>query len=218
MGKITTLVLATRNHGKVIELKAMLTGFPVLVKTLDDFDRISPIAEDQDNFNDNAVKKACVTAHILGLATLADDSGLVVDALDGAPGVYSARFAGKDATDVERCRKILDDMQGETNRKAAFECVIAIGAPSGAVLTYRGRCEGAIAEEPSGDNGFGYDPIFYYPPLGKTFAALNREEKQRVSHRGKAIGVLGNEFDKALRWIEQQVVHTQEVSERPKGH
>lgn len=211
MGKITTLVLATRNRGKVVELEEMLTVFPIRVRTLDDFDRISPIIEDQDSFNGNAVKKASVTAHILGLPTMADDSGLIVDALDGAPGVYSSRFAGEHATDAQRCRKILNDMQGETNRKAAFECVIAIAAPSGVALTYRGRCEGLIAEEPLGDNGFGYDPIFYYPPLGKTFAELNREEKQRVSHRGKALTMLGNEFDKALRWIEQ---HVSEMPER----
>jgi len=101
------------------------------------------------------------------LPALADDSGLVIEALDGAPGVYSSRYAGENATDTQRCRKILDEMQGKANRKAAFECVLSIAVPAGPALTYEGRCEGTITTRPQGSNGFGYDPIFYYPPLKK---------------------------------------------------
>ncbi len=205
MEKTATLVLATRNRGKIVEIEEMLEAFPVQLRTLDDFDRISPIIEDQDSFYGNAAKKAGVTARILGLPAMADDSGLIVDALDGAPGVYSARWAGENATDAQRCQRILADLQGKTNRKAAFECVISIAVPSGAALAYEGRGEGLIAGGPQGHNGFGYDPIFYYPPLGKTFAELSREEKRRVSHRGKALVMLEKEFDKAMLWIEQQM-------------
>ena len=141
----------------------------------------------------------------MGLPALADDSGLVVDALDGAPGVLSARYAGDNATDEQRCTKLLEEMKGKPNRKAAFECVISIAVPIGPALTYEGRCEGLIAEVPCGENGFGYDPVFYYPPLKKTFAEITREEKSRVSHRGKALRELKEEFDKVLIWIRQNM-------------
>ena len=149
----------------------------------------------------NAYKKASVTARILGIPALSDDSGLVVESLGGAPGVHSARWAGKNATDQQRCQKLLKQMNGQTNRKAAFECVISIAVPTGPALTYEARCEGVIAETPHGSNGFGYDPVFFYPPLKKTFAELSRAEKSRVSHRGKALGELKGEFDKVLTWL-----------------
>jgi len=128
-----------------------------------------------------------------------------VDALGGAPGVYSARYAGENATDEQRYTKLLEEMKGQTNRKAAFECVISIAVPLGPALTYEARCEGLITEEPAGTGGFGYDPIFYYPPLKKTFGQLTREEKSRVSHRGKALQELRDEFDKVLIWIDQHM-------------
>jgi XTP/dITP diphosphohydrolase len=205
MEKDITLVIATRNRGKIDEIEDLLSGFPVVLKSYEDFGPVPPIIEDGDSFDDNAYKKASVTARVLGLPTHADDSGLMVAALNGAPGVYSARYAGEEATDAQRCRKILDEMGEEANRKAAFECVISIAVPSGPALTYEGRCEGVIAEKPRGMNGFGYDPIFYCPPLGKTFAELSREEKNRVSHRGKALGELRNEFSKVVIWIDQQM-------------
>ena len=161
--------------------------------------------EDGDTFDDNAYKKASFVSKVLGLPALADDSGLVVEALGGAPGVYSARYAGENATDEQRYNKLLNEMKGKTIRKAAFECVISIAVPPGPALTYEGRCEGIIAERPAGENGFGYDPVFYYPPLEKTFAQLTREEKSRVSHRGKALQELREEFDKVLIWIEQNM-------------
>ncbi|HIJ55279.1 MAG TPA: XTP/dITP diphosphatase [Deltaproteobacteria bacterium] len=200
-----TLVIATRNKGKIEEIIDLLQGFPVAIKSLEDFGPIPAIEEDGQNFDDNAYIKASVTSKILGYPALADDSGLLVEALNGAPGVYSARYAGEHATDRQRCRKLLREMHQVTDRKAAFECVISVAVPTGAALTYEARCEGEIAAQPAGENGFGYDPVFYYPPLRKTFAELTRAEKSRVSHRGKALGALRDEFDKVLVWIRQQM-------------
>jgi XTP/dITP diphosphohydrolase len=201
MNELISIVIATRNKGKTAEIREMLKGFPVNIKNLDDFGPIPEIEEDGDTFDENAYKKASVTARILGIPALADDSGLLVEALDGAPGVHSARYAGENATDKQRGEKLLKEMKGKTNRKAAFECVISIAVPSGPALTYEARCEGLIAEEPAGQNGFGYDPVFFFPELNKTFAELTRTEKSRVSHRGKALGELKEEFDKVLTWI-----------------
>lgn len=172
------------------------------IKNLDDFGPIPEIEEDGETFDDNAYKKASFTARVLGFPALADDSGLVVAALDGRPGIHSARYGGAGITDRERCEKLLAELEGAANRKAAFECVISIAVPSGPALTYEGRCEGEIARSPDGVNGFGYDPVFYYPPMGKTFARLTREEKNRVSHRGKALMEVREEFDKILKWID----------------
>ena len=205
MNDLMTLVIATSNRGKTAEIRDLLTGFPIKIKDLDDFGPIPPVVEDGNTFDENAYKKASFVAKILGLPALADDSGLGVDALEGAPGIYSARYAGENATDRQRYTKLLKEMEGITNRKAAFECVISIAVPSGPALTYEARCEGLIAEKPAGKNGFGYDPIFYFPPLKKTFAELTREEKSRVSHRGKALHELKDEFDKVLIWIEQNM-------------
>ncbi len=199
------LVIATRNKGKTSEIKSLLSGFPLIIRNLDDFGPIPEVKEDGETFDENAYKKASFAAKILGFPALADDSGLVVEALDGAPGVHSARYAGENATDEERCLKILSEMNGKNNRKAAFECVISIAVPGGAALTYEARCEGLIAENLRGSNGFGYDPIFFYPPLKKTFAELTQEEKNRISHRGKAFKELKDEFDKILIWIRQQM-------------
>ena len=199
------LVIATRNKGKTLEIKELLKNFPVEIKNLDDFGPIPHLEEDGDSFDENAYKKASFAARILGLPALADDSGLIVEALDGAPGIHSARYAGDNATDEQRYLKLLDDMEGKSNRKAAFECVISIAVPTGPALTYEARCEGLIATEPAGSNGFGYDPVFFYTPLNKTFAQITREEKNRISHRGKALAELKSEFDKVLIWIQQHM-------------
>lgn len=199
------LVIATRNKGKTSEIKAFLKDFPVEIRNLDDFGPIPEVEEDGESFDENAYKKASFTARILGYAALADDSGLTVEALDGAPGIHSARYAGKSATDEQRCAKILEEMQGKLNRKAAFECVISIAVPTGEALTYEARCEGLISDKPLGSNGFGYDPIFYYPPLKKSFAELTQEEKNQVSHRGKALKEVRDEFEKVLIWLRQHL-------------
>ena len=204
MQDLITLVIATRNAGKCAEIRDLLSDFAVQIKNLDDFGPIPEVEEDGLTFDENAYKKASFAARILGIPALADDSGLVVEALGGAPGVFSARYAGENATDEQRYMKLLAEMKGRTNRRAAFECVISIAVPEGPALTYEARCEGEIAEEPAGQNGFGYDPVFYYPPLKKTFGQLTREEKSHISHRGKALRELRDEFDKVLIWIHQQ--------------
>jgi XTP/dITP diphosphohydrolase len=201
----TILVIATRNKGKTKEIKALLKDFPVNIKNLDDFGPIPHLEEDGDTFDENAYKKASFAARILGLPALADDSGLTVEALDGAPGIHSARYAGENATDEQRYLQLLDEMEGKSNRKAAFECVISIAVPTGPALTYEARCEGLITTEPAGSNGFGYDPVFFYPPYNKTFAQITIEEKNSISHRGKALAELRSEFDKVLIWIRQHM-------------
>jgi len=205
MSELLTLVIATGNPGKTAEIRDLLKGFPINIRNLDDFGPIPPVVEDGDTFEENAYKKASFVSKILGYPALADDSGLVVEALGGAPGIYSARYAGENASDQQRCTKLLDEMKGQDNRQAAFECVISLAVPTGAALTYEGCCEGLIAEEPVGDGGFGYDPVFYFPPLKKTFGQLEREEKSLISHRGKALKELKDEFDKVLIWIRQNM-------------
>ncbi|PIE71045.1 MAG: Non-canonical purine NTP pyrophosphatase [Deltaproteobacteria bacterium] len=204
--KRMTLVLATRNKGKTEEMRALLKDFPVDIKNLDDFGPIPEVVEDGETFDDNAYKKASFTARVLGMAALADDSGLCVDALNGRPGVHSARYGAPDAkTDADRVERLLSEMDGVENRKAAFECVISIAVPTGPALTYEGRCEGELATAPSGNGGFGYDPIFYYPALNKTFSELSPEEKNQISHRGKALQEVTDEFDKVLKWLDQNM-------------
>jgi len=205
MNNLITLVIATANKGKTSEIRDLLKGFPINIKNLADFGPIPEVEEDGNTFDENAYKKASFTARILGLPALADDSGLLVEALGGAPGVQSARYAGEDATDEQRRNKLLGEMKGKTDRRAAFECVISIASPTGVALTYEARCEGLITTEPAGSNGFGYDPVFYYPPLKKTFAELTMQEKSHVSHRGKALREVRDEFDKVLLWIRQHM-------------
>ena len=196
------IVLATRNKGKTREIRALLKDFPVDIKNLDDFGPIPEVVEDGETFDDNAYKKASFTARILGYPAMADDSGICVDALDGSPGVYSARYAGKDATDADNVKKMLSDLKGKKNRAAEFKCVISIAVPTGEALTYEGDCQGLILQKPAGENGFGYDPLFFYPELNKTFAQLTIEEKGRVSHRGMALKQVADEMDKIIEWID----------------
>ena len=205
MAKNIPLVIATGNPGKITEIQELLTGFPIETKSLADFGPIPEVAEDGETFDENAYKKASFTAKILGIPALADDSGLMVEALGGAPGVLSARYAGENATDAQRVAKLLKEMKDQTHRKAAFECVISIAVPSGPALTYEARCEGLIAEQPTGQSGFGYDPLFFYPPLNKTFGQMTIAEKSQVSHRGKALKELKQELDKVLIWIRRHM-------------
>ncbi|PIE61841.1 MAG: Non-canonical purine NTP pyrophosphatase [Desulfobacterales bacterium] len=197
-----TIVLATTNKGKLREMQAIFKDYPVEIKTLADFGPIPEVIEDGETFDDNAYKKAAFTARVLGYPALADDSGLCVDALDGAPGVYSARYAGENATDADNVAKLLDDMAEKENRNASFQCVISIALPTGPALTYEGTCEGVLTREPAGDNGFGYDPLFFFPAYNKTFAQISMEEKAKVSHRGKALGEISREIHKILDWID----------------
>jgi XTP/dITP diphosphohydrolase len=205
MAQEIPLVIATKNQGKIAEIQDLLVAFAVKLKNLDDFGPIPEVEEDGETFDENAYKKASFTAKILGIPALADDSGLMVEALDGAPGVLSARYAGENATDEQRIAKLLNALKGKANRRAAFECALSIAVPSGPALTFEARCEGLISEQPAGQNGFGYDPIFYYPPLNKTFAQMTLKEKSQVSHRGKALNELKQEFDKVLIWIRRHM-------------
>ena len=199
------IILATRNEGKISEFKKLLTGFDAEIITLKDFGTIPAIEEDGETFEDNAYKKAWLTAQYIGLPAIADDSGLMVNALGGAPGVFSARYAGADATDEENNLKLLKAMEGHEDREARFMCIIAIAVPKGPALIYEGICEGIITRESIGEHGFGYDPLFYYPPMKKSFAQLSPDEKNKVSHRGKAMAELRSEFDKVLIWLEQRL-------------
>ena len=199
------IVLATTNKGKIREIQRLLQGFPIIIKNLADFGPIPEVIEDGKTFDDNAYKKASFTARVLGYPVMADDSGICVEALDGAPGVYSARYAGKNATDADNVKKMLGDLKNHENRNAAFKCVISIAVPTGAALTYEGECNGVITDKPIGDNGFGYDPLFFYPELNRTFAQLTIEEKGQVSHRGKALKEITEEIDKIIKWIDMNM-------------
>jgi XTP/dITP diphosphohydrolase len=201
----TVLVLATRNKGKVLEFQEMLDGYPVEIRCLADFGPIPEVEEDGETFDDNAYKKALFTAKVLGLPAISDDSGLVVEALGGAPGVHSARYAGPACNDQDNIKKLLLAMKGEQDRRAAFHCVVSIAVPSGPALTYEGRCQGIITEEAQGDGGFGYDPVFFCPELDKTFAQASMAEKNKISHRGKALAEVGAEFDKVLLWLQARM-------------
>jgi XTP/dITP diphosphohydrolase len=205
MQPIIPIVIASRNKGKQSEIQELLKGFPVKVKSLDEFGPVPEIEENGKTFEENAYRKASFIARILGVPALADDSGLVVEALEGRPGVYSARYAGEPATDRQRCLKLLAEMEGRSDRRAAFECIISVAVPSGPALTYEGTCEGLIAQRAAGSGGFGYDSIFFYPQLGKTFAEMTAEEKNSVSHRGKALKELRSEFEKVMIWIRRHM-------------
>ena len=202
--KKIVLVLATRNKGKKREFELLFNGLPVEIKGVSEFQNIPEFEEEGSTFEEIAINKAKFVSKALDLPAIADDSGLTVEALNGAPGIFSARYAGKSATNGQNNRKLLEKMEGKKNRNAIFVCSIAISKPTGQVLTYTGKCSGIILHEPAGTNGFGYDPFFYYSPLGKTFAQLSVEEKSRVSHRGQAMRKLKNDFKKILIWLKDR--------------
>jgi XTP/dITP diphosphohydrolase len=195
------VVLATRNNGKILEFRELLAQFRVELRGIGEFPPIPDVVEDGETFQANAIKKARFAAEKLGLAALADDSGLVVPALGGAPGVYSSRYAGENAGDADNIRKLLKEMRDVSDRSAYFVCVIALAVPGGGTRLYRGSCNGIITLESVGKGGFGYDPVFYYPPLAATFAEIDRKEKNEVSHRGEAMLALRGDFDLVLGWL-----------------
>jgi len=182
------IVLATHNRGKMEEMAAILGHLPVELITLDTFPEIGDIPETGNTLKENAFIKAETVHRLTGLPALADDTGLEVDALNGAPGIYSARYAGADATFDDNCQKMLKELHGipVEKRTARFRTVIAF-VNGGEKEWVEGVAEGRIIEEKRGIGGFGYDPIFYYPPLRKTFAELDSVEKNSISHRGKAL-------------------------------
>jgi len=181
------VLLATRNRGKLRELSSLFTGSQVDLKLPEDAGvRMPEIREDGNTFKENAVKKATTLASASGQWALADDSGLEVEILGGAPGVRSARFAGPNSGDEANVRKLLKIMRSARNRKAKFRCVLALAKPTGEVLTVDGFMEGEIGKTPMGEGGFGYDPVFYLSGRNLTAAMISFEEKQRISHRAKA--------------------------------
>jgi XTP/dITP diphosphohydrolase len=199
------LVLATHNDGKRREYDLMLKDLPVQIHPLWEFAEIPELPEVGTSFEQIAEAKAQHAAGMLGLSAIAEDSGLVVEALGGAPGIFSARYAGESADDAANNRKLLDAMRATDNRRASFVCVIAIAKPSGQTRIYTGRCTGKILHEPRGEKGFGYDPLFLYPPLGRTFAELPAEQKSEVSHRGRAIRRLRDDFQSIVTWMEDEI-------------
>ncbi len=183
------IVLATRNRGKIRELQALMKDFGIEVLSVADMEGVPEVEEDGTTFLENSLKKAREISTATGIMALADDSGLVVDALNGAPGVYSARYAGDDATDEQNYLKLLDEMKDipDGERTARFKCVMVLCHPSGQWISAEGACEGIISRKPIGSQGFGYDPVFFVPKLGRSMAQLSSEEKNAISHRGNAL-------------------------------
>lgn len=185
------LLIATRNRGKVLEIAQLLSGLPVNARSLADFSHVAEVEETGATFEENATLKARFYAEETGLPTLADDSGLEVEALGGAPGIYSARYAGPHATDAERISLLLEELSatGDSGRRARFVCALAFVRPGEEnVRLFRGICAGRIASEPRGEGGFGYDPVFIPEGYGQTFGELSAEIKNQLSHRAHALG------------------------------
>ena len=188
MPALKDIVLATRNRHKGAEVAALLDGLGLTIRTLDEFPHAPEVVEDGATCEANAVKKAKAIAEAIGLPAVADDTGLEVDALGGRPGVYAARYAGERATYEDNCRKLIHELSGVplAKRTARFITVAAFAVPSHGVRVTTGELRGLITETPAGSQGFGYDPVFFVPELGKTLAELSSDEKNRVSHRAKA--------------------------------
>jgi len=193
------LLLATRNRDKVEEIREALAGLEIDLLTVDELGPLPEVIEDQETLKGNAIKKAATLASLSGLLSLADDTGLEVDALNGAPGVYSSRYSGENATYAENVTRLLSELEGvlPAERTARFRCVIAIADARG-VETVDGVCEGLIIDEPRGSGGFGYDPVFMVPDTGKTMAELSMAEKNRISHRGRALARMRVVLEKRL--------------------
>lgn len=189
--------IATGNKKKIDEIKPLLRDYEVL--SVADGITIPEVVEDSDTFEGNSQKKAIEIAKFLNMIAIADDSGLMVDALDGEPGVYSARYAGENANDEENNKKLIEKLKGIGNRKAKFVSVISVAKPNGEVYSFRGEVEGIILEEARGKFGFGYDPYFYYVAYGKSFAELELSEKNAISHRARALSKMKQEIKNILK-------------------
>ncbi len=196
------VVVASRNKHKIREIKDMLSHLSLDIQAVNEVANLPDVIEDGETFSANAIKKAVETARAVGYLTLADDSGLEVDALNGQPGVYSARFAGEPSDDGKNNQRLLDLLAHIPceQRTARFRCVIALAWPNGDTRICSGTCEGMIGFEPEGDNGFGYDPLFIVPEYNRTFAQLTGSIKNQISHRYRALvqleKVLAGEFMK----------------------
>lgn len=194
------IVVATKNKGKIKEIKEILSDMNIDVIAQSELGIDVEVEEDGKTFRQNAFKKASEIMKVCHEVTLADDSGLEVDYLNGAPGVYSARYAGENATDQDRNRKLLEAMEGvpDEKRNARFVCAIAVVFPNGTSLIVEGKCEGRIGFEPKGQNGFGYDPLFYVPEYDMTMAQMDSTIKNKISHRAKALRLMKEELKKYI--------------------
>jgi XTP/dITP diphosphohydrolase len=192
-------VLASHNKNKLREMQEILGALGVEVVLQSELGLDLEPEENGETFAENALIKARAVMEESGLPAIADDSGLCVDALQGAPGVYSARYGGEGLTDQQRYELVLRGVAGQFPRTCRFQCAIACCFPEGAVLTAEGKCEGTVAFTPMGEGGFGYDPIFFVPGLKKTFAQLNAEEKNAISHRGKALSAFAEKLKTYLQ-------------------
>ncbi|MGG3842198.1 XTP/dITP diphosphatase [Anoxybacillus kestanbolensis] len=192
------IIVATKNKGKVAEFQQLFAKKGIEVRSLLDYDHMPDVEETGTTFAENAILKATTIANMLHEAVIADDSGLIVDALNGEPGVYSARYAGEGKNDQANIEKVLKKLQGVPfeQRTARFYCTLAVAKPNGDVITVDGVCEGYITKSPIGENGFGYDPIFFVPEKQRTMAQLTKEEKNEISHRAKALQHLLHIWDK----------------------
>lgn len=197
------LMIATKNKGKVNEFKALFEARGFIVRSLLDFPNIDDIEETGSTFTENATIKAETISQLLNLPVIADDSGLTVDYLNGNPGIYSARYAGEQKDDYANIEKVLSELKGvpKEKRTAHFHCALALAIPGEKTRIVEGQCEGIITETLIGDNGFGYDPIFYVVEKGKTMAELPKDVKNKLSHRAKALFKL----DKLLNEIEESL-------------
>ncbi len=193
------LVLASKNQKKLAEMNRILTRLGVEVCSEAEAGVDLEVEETGTTFEENSLLKARAVMEASGLPAIADDSGLCVDCLNGAPGVYSARYGGEELTDEGRYRMLLENMRGQMTRTAKFVSVITCCFPNGDVLTARGECQGTIAYAPMGEGGFGYDPVFFAPELKKTFAQLSQEEKNAISHRGKALEAFAGKLAEYLK-------------------
>ncbi len=193
------LLLATANPHKAREMERLLSGLNIQLLTRADFPDLPEVVEDADSFSGNAKLKSETLLQATGVTALGDDSGLCVDALDGAPGVWSARFAGEGCSYEDNNQKLIEQLADtpEAGRTARFVCVVAISAPGLPTITFEGVCEGRITTSLQGRDGFGYDPVFLVPDSGRTFAEMDADEKGRISHRGKA-------FALARNWLENE--------------
>jgi len=193
------IVLATRNKKKIEEIKRITAGLPVTILSLDDFPGCPETVEDKDTFEGNAIKKAAEVCRFTHKPSLADDSGLEVDALNGAPGVYSARYSGG-GDDAKNYEKVLSEIRNVAPEKrgARFVCCMALAFPDGAIHTFFGYVKGSISMEPKGKTGFGYDPVFMPAGFEKTFAEMTGNEKDKLSHRGEALDKLTEFVKKSL--------------------
>ena len=185
--KAQQILIATRNRGKLAEIREILSAPGLELLDPETVGNLPEVEEDGDTFEANAIKKAVTLARASGMLTLADDSGLEVDALGGAPGVYSARYAGEPSSDAANNAKLLAALCGQPNRRARFRCAIALATPDGDCSTVDGRCEGHIADAPQGRGGFGYDPLFIPDGFSQSFGELEAAVKHRISHRGAAL-------------------------------